>query len=242
VIRRRGKATQRGRARRRSAPSLRVRSIKAALDEFLRAASGDNGHTNGELVVKHLGAKGIDLVDPPSFDAVALRYERPIKTFREAFRASWNGSRDWRRFDLAALRACDDLGALQLPERVEAALQAEQYDAAREDAEERAAIQAESRGEYTEAEADFPPLELLRRPGPSRRRRARRRRHQIKVRAKKRRRLVSKRKRPSRYRARRRGRKRRRLSMRAALKRAFKAAGEIRRMTTELLRDAKKEK
>lgn len=151
--------TRRRQARTRS---TRVTSIKAALDEFLVAPSGDNGYSNGELVVRHLGAKGIDLVDPPSFDAASLRYEKKIGSFREAFAACWNGKRDWVDFDIQTLRACDDLGRLQLPERVERVI------AEREEAEERAAIVNESQFSdreegFTDEAVEAPPLELLRR-------------------------------------------------------------------------------
>lgn len=160
--------------RRRGSPrprSTRVKSLRAALDEFLRAPSRDDGLTNEELIVKNLGVRGVDLADPPSFDAVALKYEKPVKTFREAFRACWNGKRDWLAFDIGTLRECDDLGRLQLPEHVEAAI-ARQVDEA-----ERTAIMSEPTYEYEgihfgNGEPESPPLEILHRESSRTRKRA----------------------------------------------------------------------
>jgi hypothetical protein len=147
--------------------STRVRSLRAALKEFLLAPSL-KGSSNEQLIVQHLGVKGIHVVDPPSFDAVADKYEKKIDNFEQAFYACWRGQRDWLRFDIATLRECDDLGALQLPQRIEDEI------IRSEEAAERAAIAGE---EYFGVdappdEAEFaPPLELLRRAPPRRRRR-----------------------------------------------------------------------
>ncbi|HVO22490.1 MAG TPA: hypothetical protein VMW56_02560 [Candidatus Margulisiibacteriota bacterium] len=148
--------------------STRVKSLRAALDEFLRAPSADNGDTNEQLIVHHLGTKGIHEVDAPSFDAVSVRYEKKIRTFEEAFYACWNGKRDWRAFDIDTLRECDDLGALQLPARVEEAIIRDEEQAERE------AIMGEVYSEVVfprEEALELPPIELLRRPMPKRRRR-----------------------------------------------------------------------
>jgi len=149
-----------------TATTTRVRSLRAALNEFLLAPSLKGG-SNEQLVVEHLGVKGIHVVDPPSYDAVSQKYEKRIRTFEEAFYACWRGQRDWLRFDLETLRECDDLGALQLPQRIERIL------IQQEEAAERAAIMGEQYahdylGEETPA---APPLELLRRTPPSRRQR-----------------------------------------------------------------------
>lgn len=149
--------------------STRVRSLHAALKEFLLAPSRKGG-SNEQLIVEHMGVKGIHVVDPPSFDAVADKYEKKIDTFEQAFYACWRGQRDWLRFDIATLRECDDLGALQLPQRIEDEI------IRREEAAERAAIAGEEYFgvEAPPEEAEFAaPLELLRRAPPRRRRRLR---------------------------------------------------------------------
>jgi hypothetical protein len=128
------------------------------------------GGTNEQLIVEHLGVKGINLVDPPSFDAVSEKYEKKVRTFKEAFYACWHGQRDWLRFDIATLRECDDLGALQLPQKIEHQI------ILREEAAEREAIIGEQYADvFVPAdEPEFaPPLELLRRAPPRRRRRLR---------------------------------------------------------------------
>jgi hypothetical protein len=151
--------------------STRIQSLKSALHEFLRAPSADDGRSNEQVVVAHLGAKGIHLHDPATFDAVALKYEKKISTFEEAFFAccrSRGGRRDWLYFDLDTLRECGFPG-LQFPERIE-------------DAMERAAIEEEGNrvaGEVEdyygfpkeEAEPFAPPIALLRRTGPETHRR-----------------------------------------------------------------------
>ncbi len=148
--------------------STRVRSLRAALKEFLLSPSLKGG-SNEQLIVEHLGVKGIHLADPPSYDAVSLKYEKPVSTFEEAFYACWRGQRDWLRFDLETLRECDTLAALQLPQRIENEI------IRREEAAERAAIVGEQYDdfEYERGEVDTfaPPTELLRRPPPTHRRR-----------------------------------------------------------------------
>lgn len=157
---------------RRRAPrssSLRVRSLKAALGEFLSAPATGGYGTNDGVVQAVMGSKGKALKDCPTFDNVRAKYDKPKAcTFESAFNACWAGSRDWRDFDLVALRESHpDFVHLQLPLRVEDAL-------------EREAIQAEQEHLAGDVEPEvleeYPPLELLYRETGGRRRRGRRRR------------------------------------------------------------------
>lgn len=159
--------------------STRVSGIGAALDEFLVSPSSDGGHSNEEVVVHVIG--GVHQADRTAFDAVRVKYGRPVSTFEEAFKKCFRrrfGILDWDGFDIATLRACghpdpsepheEPLRHLQLPERVEAAL-------------ERRAIQGEADRAYHPMEdwapvfepVAHPPLELRRRPGPRKRSRKR---------------------------------------------------------------------
>ncbi len=138
---------------------FRVKSLKAALHEFLSAPAAHGGINDG-VVASVMGAKGTHVVDPPSFDAATLKYGKKCRTFVDAFNACWNGHRDWRKFDLETLQNCDgeDFLSLQLPTRVRQAM-------------DDAAVNEElyGSGEEERAENELPPLELLRRKGPTKR-------------------------------------------------------------------------
>lgn len=126
-------------------------------------------HTNEHLVLEVMGAKGASAPDCPTFDAVRLHYELPNAcTFRQAFNACWHGSRDWRQFDLETLRDSHPaFQHLQLPERVQDALEREAI------AEEAERVSGEHDFQVESFEADLPPLEILEREPPRQSRRRR---------------------------------------------------------------------
>lgn len=143
-----------------------MRSLQAALDEFLRAPATHGYSTNEGVVLAVMGTKGDKLKDCPTFDAVRLKYEKPNAcTFEQAFKACWGGKRDWRDFDFATLRdSHEEFSALELPLRVQEALEREAI------AEEHQRIAGDD-----EPSEEFPPLELLRRRPPDKKRRKPRR-------------------------------------------------------------------
>jgi len=108
------------RRRRTKRKSLKIRTIKAALGEFLEAgASGDYG-TNENVILSVMGAKGIHARDCATFDAVRDKYEVPKScSFEEAFYACWDKYRDWSRFDFETLKDCHaEFRNFELPDRV----------------------------------------------------------------------------------------------------------------------------
>lgn len=122
----------------RPANPLRVRSLKAALDQFLSAPATGGYPTNENVVLEVMGARGKGAWDCPTFDNVRLTYSVPKAcTFERAFYACWRGPkrnpRDWRDFDLETLQEShEEFRHLQLPERVQDALlreeEADYYD------------------------------------------------------------------------------------------------------------------
>lgn len=117
-------------------------SIDEALGEFLAApaagrpqgaegytvdaiSDGRRGFTNESIVHVVMGAAGVTVRDPATFDAVSGRHDAKCRTFEEAFRAcavpyDAFGHRDWRDFDLETLQGCcPEFEALRLPAWIE---------------------------------------------------------------------------------------------------------------------------
>jgi phage N-6-adenine-methyltransferase len=108
--------------------STKWSTIDDALADFLNtpcsppgalffAEDSDIGWTNERVIVANLGVRGINAPDAATFDAVRLKYEKPVETFAEAFACLATAcGRDWASFDLECLReCCEDFRALELP-------------------------------------------------------------------------------------------------------------------------------
>lgn len=124
---------------------LHVKSLEAAYSAFRSA--GNNEH----VMLAALGVKGAAMHDKATFDAVREKYEKPrVDNFKDAFKACWRGSRDWRKFDLETLRECanGELSGLQLPEKIEAAMMQEEI-----------SDRDESVAQHEDGE-ELPPLEM----------------------------------------------------------------------------------
>jgi hypothetical protein len=160
-----------------SRSSTSVRSLDAAFDEFLRAPSSHEGLSNEsyvESVVGHLSASD----RAGQYDAAKEKYEKPARTFRQAFNLCFppkrgsHGKRSWEDFDLTTLRECG-FPDLELPAAAHAAITSaeEHYLAAREDEARRELGYDAPEPEYLEpvgvGEYDAPPLALRTFPGPA---------------------------------------------------------------------------
>ena len=160
-----------------SRTSTSVRSLDSAFDEFLRAPSLHEGLTNEsyvESVVGHLSSSDRG----GQYDAAKEKYEKPVRTFHQAFNACFpakrgsHGKRSWKDFDLETLRECG-FPDLELPAGAHEAMSRdeEHYLAAREDEARRELGYDAPEPEYLEpvgvGEYDAPPLALRTFPGPA---------------------------------------------------------------------------
>ena len=157
--------------------STSVRSLDSAYADFLRAPSLHEGLTNEsyvESVVGHLSASDRG----GQYDAAKEKYEKPARTFRQAFNLCFpakrgsHGKRSWADFDLETLRECG-FPDLELPPGVHESMsrEEERYVAAREDEARRELGYDAPEPEYLEpigvGEYDAPPLALRTFPGPA---------------------------------------------------------------------------
>jgi hypothetical protein len=160
-----------------SRTSSSVRSLDSAYADFLRAPSSHEGLANEsyiESVVGHLSASDRG----GQYDAAKEKYEKPARTFRQAFNLCFpakrgsHGKRSWEDFDLETLRECG-FPDLELPAGAHEAMsrEEERYVAAREDEARRELGYDAPEPEYLEpvgvGEYDAPPLALRTFPGPA---------------------------------------------------------------------------
>lgn len=155
-----------------------VRSLDSAYADFLVSPSAHDGLTNESYVRSIIG----HLTAPDrggQYDAVKMKYEKPVRTFHQAFNACFpakRGKRSWEHFDIETLRECG-FPDLELPDAAHGSASREdeeRYMAEREDAARRELGHDAPEPEYlepVEMEYEAPPLALRTFPGPSRRER-----------------------------------------------------------------------